>query len=70
MRGRLATFKNITLHAVKCKALKFTHLILNGLYFSVSSWEDSHYCHVGPNTYTPPVFIGDVFSLHAIREEI
>lgn len=27
VRGCLATFKDITLHAVKCKALKFTRLM-------------------------------------------
>lgn len=48
----LATFKDITLHAVKCKALKFTRLMLKKkkkrVVFYVVSWEGDHYCHVGP----------------------
>lgn len=47
----LATFKDITLHAVKCKALKFTRLMLKkkkNVVFYVVSWEGAHYCHVGP----------------------
>lgn len=36
LRGCLATFKDITLHAVKCKALKFTRLMLKKLGFFMS----------------------------------
>lgn len=52
----LATFKDITLHAVNCKALKFTRLMFEEKkkekLFSVVSWEGDHYCHVGPKKNT------------------